>query len=66
MVERIDFVGCIGAYLELAPIGWKLFVLDHCANDHATFSCLVDAFATRLLAGPLRTFNLPPVLPVGL
>jgi hypothetical protein len=42
--------------LELAPIGWQLFVLDHCANEQAASSSSIATFATRLLARPLSLF----------
>jgi hypothetical protein len=40
--------------LELAPIGWQLFILGNYESDSTAFPLLLDTYATRLLAEPLR------------
>ena len=44
---------CPLTFLELAPIGWQLFVLACSANDQAACSASIATFATRLLAQAL-------------
>jgi hypothetical protein len=43
-----------GRDLELAPIGWQLFVLKSGKSDSIAFLLLLDTYATRLLAQALN------------
>ncbi|MDX6380270.1 MAG: hypothetical protein QOI57_1294 [Rubrobacteraceae bacterium] len=43
--------------LELAPIGWKLFILGNSPPDQVAASLAVDKFDTRLLAQALSRFR---------
>ena len=62
-------VGLLAIYLELAPIGWQLFILGSYQSDSTAFPLFLDTYATRLLARPLRcwrpysTFPFPHLLP---
>ena len=44
--------------LELAPIGWQLFILGSYQSDSTAFPLFLDTYATRLLARPLSRANL--------
>jgi hypothetical protein len=46
--------------LELAPIGWQLFILGSYQSDSTAFPLFLDTYATRLLARPLRVFRSQP------
>jgi hypothetical protein len=51
--EDPEEISQIIVLLELAPIGWQLFILGNSPNEQSAVSLAFDAFATRLLARPL-------------
>ena len=44
-------------FLEAAPIGWQLFVLESGKSDSIAFLLLLATYATRLLAQALRAVS---------